>query len=90
MPGAPDRVVLSTALAEGRVLLTEDKDFGNLVFEAGTPSAGIILIRFPALARPLLPRAIEDLADSHGHEIATSFVVLEPNKVRISELPPLS
>ena len=38
---------------EGRILLTEDKDFGWLAFAAHTNTAGVVLIRFPAGARSI-------------------------------------
>jgi predicted nuclease of predicted toxin-antitoxin system len=40
-----DRVLLDRAFAEGRVLLTEDKDFGEIVFREGRHAAGVVLIR---------------------------------------------
>jgi predicted nuclease of predicted toxin-antitoxin system len=46
-----DRDLLDLALAENRILLREDKDFGWLVFAARMDSPGVILIRFPASAR---------------------------------------
>jgi len=36
---------MELALAENRILLTEDKDFDWLVFAAGVDSPGVILIR---------------------------------------------
>jgi predicted nuclease of predicted toxin-antitoxin system len=45
-PGADDDVVLATALAEGRVLVTFDKDFGELAFRQGkTATCGVLLLR---------------------------------------------
>jgi predicted nuclease of predicted toxin-antitoxin system len=38
---APDPAVIGLAVNENRVLLTEDKDFGQLVYASGTPSAGL-------------------------------------------------
>jgi hypothetical protein len=49
-----DKEVMELALTESRILLTEDKDFGWLVFAARVDSPGVILIRFPASARVLL------------------------------------
>ena len=51
LAGADDEGVIALALREGRILLTEDKDFGQLVFAAGRKSVGVVLIRFPASAR---------------------------------------
>ena len=46
--GAEDAAVIAHAVGERRVLLTEDKDFGQLVFASGVPSSGVVFIRFPA------------------------------------------
>ena len=43
--GIRDDEVLARANAEGRVLLTEDKDFGDLAFFYGNRSSGIVLLR---------------------------------------------
>ncbi len=86
-PGTVDRFVLDTALSEQRVLLTEDKDFGRLVFESGAPTTGVILIRFPATARLALPQAVIDLVRARQAEIAGHFVVIGPSRVRVSSLP---
>jgi predicted nuclease of predicted toxin-antitoxin system len=51
-PGATDERVLELARAESRVLLTFDKDFGELVLRGGrSASPGVVLFRLP-LARP--------------------------------------
>ena len=43
-PGSTDQQVLARAMAEQRVLLTFDKDFGHLAFHAGLPAtSGIVL-----------------------------------------------
>ena len=50
-PGSSDREVLRRAQTEGRVLITFDKDFGELAFRAGLPaSSGIVLFRISALS----------------------------------------
>ncbi len=46
-PSASDQQVLEHAIKEGRILLTEDKDFGEWVFAHGEKIEGVILIRFP-------------------------------------------
>ncbi|MFN3761759.1 MAG: DUF5615 family PIN-like protein, partial [Anaerolineae bacterium] len=42
-----DREVIAKAYNENRILITEDKDFGWLVFASHADGAGVILIRFP-------------------------------------------
>lgn len=59
-PQAPDHDVIDLAVRDGRVLLTEDKDFGQLVYAELRRSSGVILIRFPASERDVLPATILD------------------------------
>jgi predicted nuclease of predicted toxin-antitoxin system len=84
MPRSIDSDVLNLAHAENRVLLTEDKDFGWLVFVSHAASAGVVLIRFPGHARSTLPDAVVWLAEKHSSELQNAFVVLEPNQARFS------
>ncbi len=44
-PGVSDDVVLDLANREGALLLTGDKDFGELVFRLGRVAFGVILVR---------------------------------------------
>ena len=82
--GATDEVVLELALHERRVLLTEDKDFGQLVFAAATSTSGVIFIRYPPTVRSLLPRIILDLVNTEqsGSPVRSSWFNL-----RASESP---
>ncbi|MEX0714533.1 MAG: DUF5615 family PIN-like protein [Pirellulales bacterium] len=46
VPGADDDAVLAISLAEGRVLVTFDKDFGEMTFRQGKrATSGVILLR---------------------------------------------
>ncbi len=51
-PGVDDDVVIATARFDDRVLITFDKDFGEMAFRQGkTSTAGVILLR-PRLRDP--------------------------------------
>jgi len=82
-----DREVLTQASREERILLTEDKDFGWLVFVSHTESAGVILMRFPGYARQPLPQAVMRLVQEQGEQIRGAFVVIQPDHIRISLQP---
>jgi predicted nuclease of predicted toxin-antitoxin system len=56
--GATDEEVLRRALTENRVLVTEDHDFGNMVYAHGRSSAGVILLRFPSRVRQAKPATV--------------------------------
>jgi predicted nuclease of predicted toxin-antitoxin system len=49
-PSISDDMVLSRANAQGSLLLTEDKDFGELVFRQRLVHTGVVLIRLGGLS----------------------------------------
>jgi predicted nuclease of predicted toxin-antitoxin system len=81
--GADDATVMDLALREERILLTEDKDFGQLVYAYSRQSSGIIFIRYPAGNRKSLPTSVVNLVSDTRTEFAGSFVVISPGRVRI-------
>jgi predicted nuclease of predicted toxin-antitoxin system len=80
-----DRQLIETAYSEDRILITEDKDFGWLAFVGKMNNPGVILIRFPAHARPSLQASVVELVDKLGEKLVGSFVVLRPGSARISK-----
>lgn len=86
-PGSSDEHILQWAQKEHRILLTFDKDFGELAFRYGLPaSSGIILFRIRA------PVAMGDATQvarvlSARHDWAGHFSVIEPRRVRMTTLP---
>jgi predicted nuclease of predicted toxin-antitoxin system len=83
-PGAPDEVVMQLAIQETRILLTEDKDFGQLVYAGSSLSIGVIFIRFPGNARQGMVKAVLDLLQRLGDKLQGRFVVVQPGRVRVS------
>lgn len=84
--GAKDEVVIALARREKRVLLTEDKDFGQLVYAAGEGTCGVVLFRFPASARGAQQGAVLEVVTRFGPRLSFSFVVVEPGRTRASTL----
>ena len=82
-PGAPDHEILESARTSGRILLTEDRDFGQMVF-AGQPSSsgGVVFVRCPEPARARLPESIVAMVERLGTRMAGCFVVWTPGRVR--------
>lgn len=74
---------MDLALREQRILLTEDKDFGQLVYANAQPSGGVILIRYPGNARKTLPHAVVRSINEAKTQLPGSFVVLSPGRMRI-------
>jgi len=86
-PGVEDAEVIARAHADGRVVLTEDRDFGQLVFAVSRPAAGVVYLRFPAKARDAMGQAVVALVGERRDALAGSFVTLRPGRARISRLP---
>jgi len=61
-PHAPDEVILESAVAEDRVLVTTDLDFGELAVRHGLPHRGILILRM-------------DDADSHERAATVAMIV---------------
>ncbi|MEW6357691.1 MAG: DUF5615 family PIN-like protein [Planctomycetota bacterium] len=83
-PRADDEEVIRLALDDQRIVLTEDKDFGQLIYAHGKMTLGVILLRFPASARPLLPDAVSEMINRQGENLKGAFVVVQPGRTRIS------
>lgn len=82
-----DERVIELAHPEGRVVLTEDRDFGRLVFAATRATSGVIFIRYPAPRRIELTARVVDLAQREGDRLERSFTVVGPGRTRIRKLP---
>jgi predicted nuclease of predicted toxin-antitoxin system len=85
-PSVRDEYVLDLAVRESRVLLTQDKDFGELAFRRGLPAtSGIVLLRLlpiPSLVAEFARKALGEHSDFRG-----KFVVVEEGRIRERPLP---
>jgi predicted nuclease of predicted toxin-antitoxin system len=89
-PGTPDRDVLRLAMREARILLTFDKDFGELALHEGLPaSCGIVLFRLPMPSPSAAGRFITSILESRS-DWAGNFSVIEPGRLRMRSLPPVA
>lgn len=82
-PGSPDEQVLAHARAHGQILITFDRDFGELVYHRGAPvPAGIIYLRLPQTDVTLAARAILELVQLPEIDLEGRFTVVDSDKVR--------
>ena len=86
-PRAEDSEVIRLAVRENRILLTEDKDFGRLVYSHGQETLGVIFLRFPTFARRRISRDVVNLVKQQGEKLAGSFVTVQPGRIRMSHVP---
>lgn len=82
-PGAPDSEVIKKAYEDNRVIITDDKDFGELVFRLKMKSKGIILIRTsttnPRFRFNLLNKLLKAV------DVRNKFIVMRDEAVKIAK-----
>jgi predicted nuclease of predicted toxin-antitoxin system len=86
MRGATDDDILRKAYTEQRILLTEDKDFGELVFRLRKPAVGVILLRFNPSEEAQKATRLRQLLQNSTIALTGAFVVVEIGKIRIRPL----
>ncbi len=85
--GSDDEDVLDVAHGEGAILLTDDKDFGDLVMFQRRPSAGVILLRLEGVPPQERAEMVSALLREHTADLAEAFTVVKRDNVRIRRLP---
>lgn len=83
MPQANDPDILVRAVSEGRILVTNDKDFGDLVFRSGQAHHGVVLLRLHDESSTNRVRVVKSILELHAHRLAGHFTVATEAGVRI-------
>ncbi len=82
-PGISDDSVLEFANREGALLLTADKDFGEMVFRQRLHTYGIILVRLAGVSPSRKAEIVASAINKHTTEIPRAFCVIVPGVFRI-------
>jgi uncharacterized protein (DUF433 family)/predicted nuclease of predicted toxin-antitoxin system len=83
IPVMVDPDVLAVAMTEHAILLTQDKDFGELVVRLGMNHCGMVLIRLAGMAAQVRAQWVSELFRDHATELPNAFTVISPGGVRI-------
>jgi predicted nuclease of predicted toxin-antitoxin system len=86
-PKTSDALILQTAAAEGRVVMTSDKDFGELVFRLQQPAYGVILLRIDVPHEADRLAVLQHFWAAIEPAVPGQFVVVTSKMVRKSPLP---
>ena len=82
-PSLKDSDVLQWALERQAVLLTEDKDFGELVFRQRKVNSGIVLYRLAGLTSQQKAERIVQAFTTHSNVFSGRFTVISSDQVRV-------
>lgn len=83
--GATDTQVLSLANKEGRILITSDKDFGELIYSEKIIHRGVILLRLRDQSSKNKIRVLQALLQTRLGEMEGAFTVVTDSTIRISK-----
>ena len=83
MPQALDREILARAASEDHILITNDKDFGELVFRSGQAHHGVLLLRLRDESAANRVRVVMSVLEKYADRLTGNFVVATERGVRI-------
>ena len=83
MPQAGDLDILEWAAREGRVVITNDKDFGELVYRLHRSHQGVILLRLRDESAASRVRVVESVLERYSDRLSGHFIVASEGGVRI-------
>lgn len=85
-PGCDDDAVLHLAASQQRILLTEDKDFGELVVRLKLPAYGIVLLRLDPSNPDAKLNRLREVLSQDAARLPGSLVVIDETKARFRPL----
>ena len=83
--GMDDDQVIRRAFTENRILVTNDKDFGEKVYREKQPHCGVVFLRLQDERATAKIRTIEMLLGGYADQLADAFVVVTEKQVRFAK-----
>lgn len=87
-PGIRDREVAALAIREDRIVITEDKDFGEIAVRGGGPIPGIILLRDVGPDLADVTAALRVILSDPDARLRGGLAVIRRGRIRLRQLPP--
>ncbi|MDP2753719.1 MAG: DUF5615 family PIN-like protein [Nitrospirota bacterium] len=83
-PKAKDTEILKIAISESRMVITMDKDFGELVFKSGKSHAGVLILRMEDANGNEKAEIIRKILHEYEDKMKNRFCVFQDGRLRIS------
>lgn len=85
--GADDRTVLAMAAQSGAIVVTDDKDFGDLVMVQRLPTSGVMLLRLEGMPPRDRAALVSGIVRTYGTQLVGAFTVVNKRAVRVRKVP---
>ena len=82
--GLDDETIIQKAFTENWILITNDKDFGEKIYQEGRPHRGVILLRLDDERATAKIEVLRQLLRNYGDRLSDQFVVVTETKVRFA------
>jgi predicted nuclease of predicted toxin-antitoxin system len=82
-PSMPDADILAWAVADGRLIVTMDRDFGELVYRSALRHAGVLLLRLEGARTAAKLRVVADIFNTYAVNLPGRFSVYRNGRLRI-------
>ncbi|MBI2469622.1 MAG: DUF5615 family PIN-like protein [Planctomycetes bacterium] len=78
----PDKEILKIAVSDKRIVITMDKDFGELVYNSGLPHGGVLLLRLEDAKADEKIKVLERILEKYPDKLSDRFCVFKDGKLR--------
>jgi predicted nuclease of predicted toxin-antitoxin system len=81
--GLDDESIIEKANLENYILVTNDKDFGELVFRMRKPHKGVILLRLEDERSENKIAVLQRVLESYSDKLVNNFIIVTEKTIRI-------
>lgn len=85
-PCMEDEEIIRIAVAENRMVVTMDKDFGELVYHSSMKHCGVLLLRLEDASGQEKLQVVKYIIKNYSSQIKNSFCVFQNNRLRIKKI----
>lgn len=82
-PKTDDADILAWAVSEQRIVITMDKDFGELVYHSGQAHSGVLLLRLEDASSEEKVRLVDEIVNTYADQLPDSFAVYQDGRLRV-------
>ena len=85
-PRMEDEEIIRTAVSENRMIITMDKDFGELVYHSSMEHSGVLLLRLEDATGTEKLQVVKHILMNYSDRIKNCFCVFQNDKFRIKKI----